>query len=260
MLADILPTGYEVGVRNGHVQPGDVVAVVGAGPIGLAAILGARLYSPTHIVAIDLADSRLEAAKHLRRRHRRQQQPRGRARRRPRADRRPRRRRRHRSGRRARHLRAGDPARPARGSRRQHRRPRRARHPPPRGPLEPQRHHHHRPRRHLLHADPARARPQPAARRRPLRDPPLPARRHGGRLRHLRRRRRRPAPSRWCSPEPRDHDLDPLRRDRARRAPGLGGPRSVAGRAVEPVGYWIGSSRWTRGEFFRQVTNAVFLP
>jgi alcohol dehydrogenase len=63
MLADILPTGYEVGVLNGQVKPGDVVAVVGAGPIGLAAILGARLYSPAHIVAIDLADSRLDAAK-----------------------------------------------------------------------------------------------------------------------------------------------------------------------------------------------------
>ncbi len=63
MLADILPTGYEVGVLNGRVQPGDVVAVVGAGPIGLAAIMGARLFSPSHIIAIDLADSRLEAAK-----------------------------------------------------------------------------------------------------------------------------------------------------------------------------------------------------
>lgn len=63
MLADILPTGYEVGVLNGAVEPGDVVAVVGAGPIGLAAILGARLFSPSHVVAIDLADSRLEAAK-----------------------------------------------------------------------------------------------------------------------------------------------------------------------------------------------------
>ncbi|MCU1461117.1 MAG: alcohol dehydrogenase [Acidimicrobiales bacterium] len=63
MLADILPTGYEVGVLNGTVQPGDVVAVVGAGPIGLSAIMGARLFSPSHIVAIDLADSRLEAAK-----------------------------------------------------------------------------------------------------------------------------------------------------------------------------------------------------
>jgi alcohol dehydrogenase len=63
MLADILPTGYEVGVLNGHVRPGDVVAVVGAGPVGLSAIMGSRLFSPSHIVAIDLADSRLEAAK-----------------------------------------------------------------------------------------------------------------------------------------------------------------------------------------------------
>jgi alcohol dehydrogenase len=63
MMADILPTGYEVGVLNGHVGPGDVVAVVGAGPIGLSAITGSRLYSPAHIVAIDKADNRLEAAK-----------------------------------------------------------------------------------------------------------------------------------------------------------------------------------------------------
>ena len=63
MLADILPTGYEVGVLNGQVRPGDVVAVVGAGPIGLAAMTGARLYSPRTVIAIDLADSRLEAAK-----------------------------------------------------------------------------------------------------------------------------------------------------------------------------------------------------
>lgn len=63
MLADILPTGYEVGVRNGTVGPGDVVAVVGAGPIGLSAMMGARLLSPSHVVAIDLADSRLDAAK-----------------------------------------------------------------------------------------------------------------------------------------------------------------------------------------------------
>jgi alcohol dehydrogenase len=63
MLADILPTGYEVGVLNGHVRPGDVVAVVGAGPIGLSVIMGSRLYSPSHVIAVDLADSRLEAAK-----------------------------------------------------------------------------------------------------------------------------------------------------------------------------------------------------
>lgn len=63
MLADILPTGYEVGALNGQVRPGDVVAIVGAGPIGLSAIMGARLFSPSHIVAIDKADTRLEAAK-----------------------------------------------------------------------------------------------------------------------------------------------------------------------------------------------------
>ena len=63
MLADILPTGYEVGVLNGAVRPADTVAIVGAGPIGLAAILGARLFTPSHVIAIDLAPSRLEAAK-----------------------------------------------------------------------------------------------------------------------------------------------------------------------------------------------------
>jgi len=63
MLADILPTSYEVGVLNGQVRPGDTVVVVGVGPIGLAAILTARLYSPSHIIAVDKADSRLQAAK-----------------------------------------------------------------------------------------------------------------------------------------------------------------------------------------------------
>jgi alcohol dehydrogenase len=63
MLADILPTGYEVGVLNGNVRPGDLVAVIGAGPVGLAAITGAQLFSPSHIVAIDMSDARLEAAK-----------------------------------------------------------------------------------------------------------------------------------------------------------------------------------------------------
>jgi alcohol dehydrogenase len=63
MLADIMPTGYEVGVLNGHVRPGDLVAVVGAGPVGLAAIAGAQLFSPSHIVAVDVSDARLEAAK-----------------------------------------------------------------------------------------------------------------------------------------------------------------------------------------------------
>ena len=62
-LADILPTSFEVGVLNGMVSPGDVVAIVGAGPIGLAGILTAKLYTPGKVVAIDLADSRLESAR-----------------------------------------------------------------------------------------------------------------------------------------------------------------------------------------------------
>ena len=63
MVADILPTGYEVGVLKAGVSPGDVVAVVGTGPVGLAAIMGARLFSPSHVIAIDHADLRLDAAK-----------------------------------------------------------------------------------------------------------------------------------------------------------------------------------------------------
>jgi alcohol dehydrogenase len=62
-LADILPTAYEVGVLNGRVEPGDTVAVVGAGPIGLATIMTAKLHTPGRIVAIDLADARLEKAR-----------------------------------------------------------------------------------------------------------------------------------------------------------------------------------------------------
>jgi alcohol dehydrogenase len=62
MLSDILPTGFECGVLNGKVQPGDTVAVVGAGPIGLAALLTAQFYSPAEIIMIDLDDNRLEVA------------------------------------------------------------------------------------------------------------------------------------------------------------------------------------------------------
>jgi alcohol dehydrogenase len=62
-LADILPTSYEVGVLGGQIAPGDTVAIVGAGPIGLAAVLTAQLFTPGRIVAIDLADSRLESAR-----------------------------------------------------------------------------------------------------------------------------------------------------------------------------------------------------
>jgi alcohol dehydrogenase len=62
-LSDILPTAYEIGVLNGSVRPADVVVVVGAGPIGLAAVTTARLFSPRAIIAIDVADRRLELAK-----------------------------------------------------------------------------------------------------------------------------------------------------------------------------------------------------
>ncbi|MEV5312441.1 zinc-dependent alcohol dehydrogenase family protein [Streptomyces sp. NPDC052610] len=65
LLADIFPTAYEVGVLNGRVRPGDTVAVVGAGPIGLAAIATARLFSPERILAVDPAASRREAARKL---------------------------------------------------------------------------------------------------------------------------------------------------------------------------------------------------
>ena len=64
-LADILPTSFEVGVLNGGVQPGDTVAIVGAGPIGLAAVLTAKLFTPGRIVAIDPAKPRLEKALEL---------------------------------------------------------------------------------------------------------------------------------------------------------------------------------------------------
>ncbi|HET9383135.1 MAG TPA: alcohol dehydrogenase catalytic domain-containing protein [Streptomyces sp.] len=62
LLAEVLPTAYEVGVRNGHVGPGDTVVVVGAGPVGLATVAVARLWSPRRIIAVDLAEARLEAA------------------------------------------------------------------------------------------------------------------------------------------------------------------------------------------------------
>ena len=62
-LADILPTAYEVGVLNGKVDAGDTVVVVGAGPIGLATVMTAKLYTPARVIAIDLADARLEKAR-----------------------------------------------------------------------------------------------------------------------------------------------------------------------------------------------------
>ena len=62
-LSDILPTGFEIGVRYGRVKPGDVVAVVGAGPVGLAAIMTASLYGAARIIALDLDANRLDKAK-----------------------------------------------------------------------------------------------------------------------------------------------------------------------------------------------------
>lgn len=62
MLSDILPTGFECGVLNGKVSPGSTVAIVGSGPIGLAALLTAQLYSPAEIILIDLDDNRLATA------------------------------------------------------------------------------------------------------------------------------------------------------------------------------------------------------
>ena len=63
MLSDILPTGFECGVLNGKVQPGSSVAIVGSGPIGLAALLTAQFYSPAAIIMVDLDDNRLAVAK-----------------------------------------------------------------------------------------------------------------------------------------------------------------------------------------------------
>src|SRR5271165_6612304 len=63
MLSDILPTGFECGVLNGKVAPGSTVAIVGSGPIGLAALLTAQLYSPAEIIMIDLDENRLEVAR-----------------------------------------------------------------------------------------------------------------------------------------------------------------------------------------------------
>ena len=65
MLSDILPTGFECGVLNGRVQPGDTVAIVGAGPVGLAVLLTAQFYSPAAIFMIDLDEKRLAVAKTL---------------------------------------------------------------------------------------------------------------------------------------------------------------------------------------------------
>ncbi len=65
MLSDILPTGFEVGVINGGVKPGDIVAIVGGGPIGIAVLMTAQFYSPSEIIVIDIDDNRPEIARKL---------------------------------------------------------------------------------------------------------------------------------------------------------------------------------------------------
>ncbi|MGA8986517.1 zinc-binding dehydrogenase [Aeromicrobium sp.] len=62
MLSDILPTGFEIGVRYGKVEPGDVVAVVGAGPVGLSAMMTAGLYGASRVIALDVDSNRLDQA------------------------------------------------------------------------------------------------------------------------------------------------------------------------------------------------------
>ncbi len=63
MLSDILPTGFECGVLNGKVQPGDTIAIIGAGPIGIATLLTAQFYTPAEIIMIDQDDNRLDVAR-----------------------------------------------------------------------------------------------------------------------------------------------------------------------------------------------------
>lgn len=65
MISDILPTGHEIGVQYGNVKPGDAIAIVGAGPIGMAALLTAQFYSPAIIIMVDMDDNRLTMAKKL---------------------------------------------------------------------------------------------------------------------------------------------------------------------------------------------------
>jgi alcohol dehydrogenase len=171
MLADILPTGYEVGVLAGGVRPGDVVAVVGAGPVGLSAIACARLFSPSHVIAIDLSDIRLkeamefgadvtinnsteDAAAVIR----------------------------DLTGRLGADVAIeavgtaatfGGEAGPAGRPRGEHRRARQARHAAPGRPVGQGHHHHHRPGGRLVHPDPDAPGSHRPAQRQPVRHPPL---------------------------------------------------------------------------------------
>ncbi|MFC4686821.1 zinc-dependent alcohol dehydrogenase family protein [Epilithonimonas pallida] len=65
MLSDILPTGHEIGVQYGNVKPGDAIAIVGAGPVGMSVLLTSQFYSPSTIIMVDMDENRLELAKTL---------------------------------------------------------------------------------------------------------------------------------------------------------------------------------------------------
>ena len=178
MLADILPTAYEVGVLNGHVRPGDTVAVVGAGRSACPPSSAPSCTRPGLIVAIDLADARLDAAKQFGADLTINNGRRGRHGGGPGAHRGSRGRRGHRGGGGPGHLRTLHRTGPARRPRGQHRRPRQAGDPASRVAVDHGRDHHHRAGRHLLHADPAAPAHRPPDRRRTIRHPPLRPRRH----------------------------------------------------------------------------------
>ena len=126
LLSDILPTGFEIGVQYGQVKPGDTVAVVGTGPVGLAVVATAGLYGAAQIVAIDLDENRLDVSKQMGATHTVELRVCGLEGAGPRPDRRLRRRRRGRSRRRSRDIRHVHPAGTPRRQRRQRRRPWRA--------------------------------------------------------------------------------------------------------------------------------------
>jgi len=65
LLSDALPTAHEIGVQNGKIKPGDTVAIVGAGPVGMGCLMTALLYSPSQIIMIDMDDNRLNMAKEM---------------------------------------------------------------------------------------------------------------------------------------------------------------------------------------------------
>ncbi|MEY4476401.1 MAG: hypothetical protein RL248_2168 [Pseudomonadota bacterium] len=65
MLSDALPTAHEIGIQNGDIKPGDTVAIIGAGPVGMSCVLTAQLYSPSQIIVVDVDDNRLSLAREI---------------------------------------------------------------------------------------------------------------------------------------------------------------------------------------------------